>query len=452
MHRHSIRRASVWALMVASCLAVVLAAVAVRVALADQERAVTTVGQNDTAGIRAAQRVKSDLAEMDLIVTQELLRPTAEKGTLPDAYNAKHRELVANLDVAGRGITLGTAETVPLANLQYERSQYQSLVRDAVLADQAGDRARALGLQKQAHQVMVGVLGLQEQADAFDKANTYALNQSYESHKAGSGSSRSLLLVSGAVLVLMLAAAQFFHALSFHRVINIALVTAVLTACGVLGFAISHINSSSQHLTDARERAFDPVHELWQARATVYAVRQAEAQALLDPAAAADWEKQFQTSAGRLYRLPTGGSSAVVAASARSASAPPGSGGYLARALTGRAVSPEGQDANRTALVQFGEFLDAHDRILAAGSVTTSPAAVSGFFGDGNGDNGRAFSRLLGAVDVTLDLNEHAFDTNAQAAADALDGVGLIAVAGAGAIAALALWGLGLRLREYAPS
>jgi hypothetical protein len=441
--------------MLVSCLAVVATAVTVHVAVADHERAVTTVGQDDTAGIRAAQRVRSDLAEMDLIVTEELLRPRAERGALPGAYNAKHRQLVAHLDAASRGITLGTAETVPLANLQYERSQYQALVRDAVLADQAGDRTRALALEKQAHEVMVGLLGLQDQAGAFDKANTYALNQNYGDHTTGSGTSQRWLVAAGLALVLALLAIQVGYAVLFHRLVNLGLVTASVVALVVLGVAGARVNSSSEHLTTAREQAFDPVHELWQARAAAYAARQAEAQALLEPApAGAGGESPFHTSSRSLYRLADA-PAAAVAASARQRQAPPGSGGYLARALMGPAVSAEAAEADGLALERFGEFLDSHERLLAAPEAATGPGrdiTVARYLNTGDGDHGQAFNRLVAAIDATLDLHEAAFSANAGAAADALNGVDGLNLAAAAAMVVLIVAGLGRRLREYAAS
>ncbi len=433
--------------MVVVCVAVVVFAVVVRVALANATTAVTTVGQNDTAGIRAAQRVRSDLAEIDLLTTQELLAPTATKGDLPDAYVKKQKELVADLDTAGAQITLGAAETVPLANLQYERAQYQALVRDAILADQDGDRARALTLEAQAHDVMVGSLGLQDQADALDKANTYALNQSYEDQKSTSSSSWTLLLGAGLVLLGLLFLVQVGHVAAFRRVFNVGLVGASLLAVGILGFSTSHIDSSKQHLIEAREHAFDPVHQLWQARASAFSARQAEAQALLDSSRAGDAEDRFQRAAGRLYRLP--GEPASVADSARHGALPVGAGGYLANVLNSPVVSPEATAATTQTLAQFGAYLEAHQTVSNAASSGRPDSATASFLGTGSNDNGPVFSHLVDSIDKTLALNEAAFDANAQAAASALDGLELANLLCAAAMVLLVIWGLSQRLREY---
>jgi hypothetical protein len=376
-----------------------------------------------------------------------MLRLAAVPGTMPAAYNAKHRELVANLDAAGGHITLGTAELVPLANLQYERAQFQARARDAVAAAQAGDRPRALALQKQAHQVMAAQLGLQDQAGGFDKANTYALNQSYGEHTRDSVGRRRALVVAGGGLLVLLLLVQLALAVSFRRVASVGLALATLVAAGLLFRAADRIDTSARHLTDARELAFDPVHELWQARAAVYAARQAEAQALLDPAGAAEWERQFRSAAALLYRLPDGAAPATVAARAGKAEAPDGSGGYLARALTERSGSPEAIAANGRALAEFGAFLDAHDRTAGDGRPLTPDQAGARFAGAG-----RDFTELVAAIDATLRLDEDAFATDAGAAADALDGLQAIDLAGTVVVAALALWSLSRRHEEYRPT
>jgi len=433
--------------MVVTALAIVFFAVSVHQAVTDAQKTVTAVGQDDTAGIQAAQRIKSDLAEMDLITTQELLKPTADKGSLPDAYVRKHKELVTDLDVASQQITLGTAETVPLANLEYERAQYQALVRDAILADQDGDRSKALSLQQQAHEVMAGSLGLQEQADAFDKANTYALNQSYANHKSSSASSGRMLLLSGFGLLAVLLVIQLWHVLGFHRLFNLGLASATLVGAGVFLFSTARISSSDQHLTEAREHAFDPVHELWQARAAAYLARQAEAQALLDPSRADAAETVYQQASGRLYRVPD--ATTNIAESAKNFRVPTGVGGYLANELRNQSISAAASAATKDTLTRFGDYDAAHQAVRAAASSGKTDRAVTSFLAQGPGDNGYAFTQLVTAIYKTLSLNETAFTANADAAAHALAGVDVLNAVAALVLLGLVMWGLSQRLREY---
>ena len=71
------RRGFLRTAIVVLCLLAALFAAAVYVAVGDNQDAVTSVGEEGAAGIRAAQRIKSDLAELDLVVTDTLLSRAA---------------------------------------------------------------------------------------------------------------------------------------------------------------------------------------------------------------------------------------------------------------------------------------------------------------------------------------------------------------------------------------
>jgi hypothetical protein len=451
---HSGRRFTVWLALVGCSAAIIAMAVVIHLAVADHDRTVTTVSQavggGDTAGIRAAQRVRTDLAEMDLVITRELLRPTPGLVGLPDAYNDRHRDLVADLDTAAQGVTLGAAETVPLANLQYERAHYHALVGNAVVASQAHDRALLLQTAARAREVMAGPRGMLDQAMALDKANTHALNQSYDGYKASSGDSARRLDMASNVLIVALLAAQVACALCFRRLLNFGLLAAAGVAIGLLGFTGIRLSSSSTHLTTARERALDPVHELAQARATVIVARQAEARWLLaqgDGGAQARAEDEFRAAVSQLFRLPDGGAPAQVIDVARSGAAPQGAGGYLGRTLTTPDLTATTGRANQIALVAFGDYLAAHEQLLAS-SAGSAPSGLDRFAaGDDKADG--PFARLVAAVDESRTRTGEDFAADVGAAAHALRGVQLIN-AGA-AVAMLALVGLGMqrRLREY---
>ena len=80
----------------------------------------------------------------------------------------------------------GAAYEQPLANIDYVLSHYHALVKDAFAAMLADDTAGAVEAYGQAHQVMAETL--LPEADFVDKANSYVLNDSYDTQNARSAS------------------------------------------------------------------------------------------------------------------------------------------------------------------------------------------------------------------------------------------------------------------------
>jgi hypothetical protein len=422
------------------CLPVVAFAVAIQAGVERNDSTVRTVGREATRGITVAQALKVELAQLDEVVVRSLLGRAPLNATgFPDDYNAKRAELHDSLVLAALVSSSRSVYEQPLVNIDYVLSHYHALVKDAFAAARDGDMARASETYGQAHQVMAATL--LPEADFLDKANSYVLNDSYDSHTARSASTARLILVSWLVVLAFLVLAQVLVAKRFRRVLNLGLALATAAAVVSGALTLTRLDASSDHLTNAREQDFDSVHVLARARATVESARQAQGQFLLDPSAAADAQTDFDHHVSRLLRVQ-GSNPTDLADVAESGTLPAGAGGYLARVTSPRATDPE-QENVRQVLVAFGAFLDedaAMRDLVTRGGLDAATARYI---------DGQAYSDLSDAIISAQRIEQEAFDDAAGAAANAaapLDDINLVS---APAIILLALLGLFQRLREY---
>ena len=423
--------------MALACLPVLAFATAVQLGIERNDSTVKTVGSEATRGITYAQALKVDLADLDEVVVRSLLeRAPLDANGLPGDYNAKRAEVHESLVLAALVSSSGAAYEQPLANIDYVLSHYHALVKDAFAATAADDAAGSFAAYGQAHQVMAETL--LPEADFVDKANSYVLNDSYDRQNERSASTARLIVVTWLALLAFLVVAQVFLARRFRRVLNLGLALATVVALASGAFALNRLGDSSDHLTRAREQAFDSVHVLARARATVVSARQAQGQFLLDPAAADGARAAFQDEVGRLLRVQGSG----VADLAQAGTVPAGAGGYLARVAGPEATSSDPARVRR-AVVAFGAFLTedaAMADLVAAGDTEAATATYT---------SGRAYAELDAAIDSAQAIEQASFDEAAEAAADAARHLDEINLLSAAAIVLLALLGLFQRLREY---
>jgi hypothetical protein len=424
--------------MLLACLPVAFFALSVHVAVSRNDATVRTVGRDATGGITAAQDIKLNLSELDAVVAEDLLRAVAPgPNGFPDDYNAKRSELEATLVQAASKAQSGAAFSQPLANIHYAVAHYHALVKDSFAAIGRHDAKQASALYDQAHLVMDGTL--LPQADGFDKANTYVLNNTYDQHKTDSRVSRQVIVVAWIALLAFVGALQLLLTLKFRRLVNVGLAAGTLLVAVSGIYAVTKLHSSSRDLTVAREHAFDSVHELARARATVVSARQAEADLLLDPANTTAAQADFNAQANKVFRLAGGAQQEAVA---RSGSVPDDAGGYLATVVAAH-VSTEGDEAATQALTLFGRYLRANvdlRALVASGDLAGARATFQ---------SRQAFAPLTEALDKTQTIDQQVFDRNAKAAADVTRHVDPFTAVAAGAVVALTILGLYQRLGEY---
>ena len=411
-------------------------AFAVHLGVERNDATVRTVALDATQGITVAQAIKLNLAELDEIVVKDLLEPQQlGPSGFPGDYDDKRTELHGNLVLAASDSSEGSAYQQPLANIDYALAHYHSLVKEAFGAQGRADPVMAAEIYGRAHLVMDGTL--LSEADFVDKANTYVLNIAYDRQKARAASTGRVIVISWIVLIALLVVAQLLLARKFRRLINLPLVAASVVTVATGWYAMTSLDSSASHLTMAREQAFDSVHVLARAGATVVTARQSEGHLLLDPAAAASVQAGFDAQANELFRVQD--DRADVTALAQAGEVPEGSGGFLAKI----ALADGRDDSGERAVVAFGGFLAAdYDmrQLVASGEVARAASIYR---------NGEAFTELTDVIAQAQTADQATFDGHAGKAADAtahVDRVTLIAAAG---ILVLVLLGLYQRLREY---
>jgi hypothetical protein len=433
--------------MALALLPVAAFAVAVQVGVARNDNTVRTVGRDATRGITVAQAIKLNLAELDALVVQDLLGTvTLTPSGFPEGYNAKRGELHDNLVLAALRSQEGAAYQQPLANIDYVLAHYHTLVKDAFAAQANGDTARAADTYVRAHAVMADTL--LPEAEFVDKANTYVLNNAYDSQKDRSSSTGRVIFVTWIVLLAFLVLTQLLLARKFRRMLNVPLIVATVIAVAGGSFAMSRLDASADHLASAREQAFDSVHVLARARATVVSARQSEGMLLLDPGQAAAAQEDFTAQVHQLFRVQGNDD---VGALARSGTVPDGAGGYLATVAaagsgsgSGDAMAGSDHDGSGDEMVvAFGDFLaeDANIRNLVDDDAVRTARGVY--------DNARTFTVLSDAIDDAQTADQATFDGHANQAAEATGNVDEITLVAAGAVLLLMLLGLYLRLREY---
>jgi hypothetical protein len=444
--------------MVLACIPVVAFALAVHVGLTRNDNTVQTVGEDATGGITIAQRLKLNLAELDSIAVRDLLvaEPLSPDSGYPADYNTKRTELHENL-VSAAAQSPGAAYEQTLANIDYVLGHYHALLADSFAANAGQDPATALAKYDTAHQVMSETL--LPEADRFDKANTYVLNDTYGRQKERSTSTMGWIGVACAGVVVVLLAVQITFARAFHRILNFALIGATVLAIAGGVLALDRLQESREELSEARDHSFDSVHQLSRARAVTVMAQQAQGDFMLHPstpgsAEAAD--ERFHGFVDRLFRLPRPddpldpqpSEDELVAAAGRR-SVPRGSGGYFASVVEeGRSENindpeDEGSLATRDALKAFADFVES-DQVMRDQVGEGNPGAAVDTY-----RRSEDVDQLVEAIDTARRTVQDDFDDHVDNAESATSHLRQLNFGLAAVIVGLIIAGFYTRLREY---
>jgi hypothetical protein len=427
---------------------IVLYAVAVQVGVSRSGAAVDTLAPEATRAGSLAQRLELQLAELDEIAVHRLVVPAGlTRSGFPEDYNAKRREVQASLMELAAVAPSVPAYQQPLQDIDYAVGHYHALMRAAFAAADGEDPELAASLYGEAHGAMTETLV--PEASALDHAASDALDARYDRHRSRAASGARLIWISWAVLVACLVAVQVLLAVTFRRVVNLALAVATLLTVVSGLAAITWLRSSSSHLASAHERALEAIHVLAEARTAAVSAWQAEGMLLLDPAGtrtepestagATPTEGGFEAEVGKLFRV---GSGQDLLATIQRGEAPDGAGGFLATVIDADVSEGSNQAATR-ALMALGGLLEADAEARRLVAADDLPAARAAY------DRGDAFRELLGAIDQARTIDRETFTHHADEARGATGSLGRLNVVAAAAVLALCVLGLYERLREY---
>jgi hypothetical protein len=420
--------------------------VAVRAGVGEHRLAMKTIGEDSAPSIIAAQKIKSNLADMHSNAANVLLhKPGAGKQALAD-YEKRRVEATDGILAAAGNITYGEAERGPLRKLLNALGRYEAVVAQALVLHNRGE-ADFLAQHRQADRVMSKEI--LPAADDLDKANRDMMDRGYTSVRRSSRWASFAVLLAGVALLAVLAVVQFFLFRRMRRVINPGLAAATALALVFLGYTLVVFGLQRSALKTAKEDAFESIHALWRARAEAYDANGDESRWLLDRKQAGAYDKAFSAKSAKLVQLPAGTSYEALLAEVKRNSLPAGFKGYLADELRNITFAGE-RDAAVQSLQTFVRYIDIDAQIRRLEKEGKHDEAVALCLGTKEGESNWAFDRFDEALGKTIDINQREFDAAVKrsfAGLAPLDWLAPLAVLG---VAALALGGLWPRLREYA--
>ena len=438
-----------------TCVATLLFFVSVEVGTAQYHYAIKTVGHDSAPSIVMAEQIKAGLADMDADVANELIaHPGQNKASLA-AYEGSRKQVTDSLVSAAENITYGDAERIPIRTIEEGLGVYEADVAQARVFHKRGGDPAVLPSYHQATVVMHTVL--LPAADALDKANNDMLTRVYAQQQTECGCVLALIWFTGLLLLAALVAAQIFLFKRMRRVINPLLAVATLLSVGFLIFTSATFHEESIHLKVAKEDSFDSVYALWHARAIAYDANAAESRWLLDPGYQSESAVQFFTGIGQLATFGPGetyDSMANLASRAHAISGnwtsqvPSDFHGYIADEMRNITFSGEKEDVVTTVRA-LGAYVAVDSQMRQLEAVGRHGDAIALCVGDNPGQSDWAFTQFDNALGSIIDLNQQQFELAVSRGDDELAPITLLTPLVSIAIAALALFGVLPRLREY---
>lgn len=410
--------------------------------VAGARQAMQTVGKDTAPSIIAAQEISSSLADLDANAGNYLLGSKLNQVAAQQAFEERRATVTRRLVDAAKNITYGEAESVPINQLFDGLGRYLELYAEMRYRKDNNDQTGAVTVYTSATDLMHA--RMLPAAAALDGANLKFLKDEYQKQQLRSEGAEVVAGLVAAGLALLLVWAQMFLFRKMRRIMNPALLGATLVT-GVFGFyLVTRISVAREDLRVAKEDAFESIHALWQARAIAYDANGDESRyLLLGGLRSQAFEQAYKDKVAKLATLPQPADSALT-----SKKLPDNYKGYFADEL--RNVTFPGE---RDAALKMIRAFAAYDKI--DGAIRTlersgkHAEAVAKCIGLGADDSNAAFDRFDKALQEVVAINHKEFDATVDAgihdlviARDVLPVASLL-------IAALALFGIRPRLREY---
>jgi hypothetical protein len=336
--------------------------------------------------------------------------------------------------------------------------QYEALAADAILVNQDGHdpagrpSASTLNYFQQATDLMSGQI--LPAAKSLTNVNASALNTSYDQNRSAAKDGVWWVLVLGFVLVGVLAAAQFYLARRYRRLLNPALALATLLAAGLAIGAAVQLSAQSNHLYVAKVEAFDSIEALTQARAVSFDANADESRYLVDPARAAQYQDSFLTKSQQIAYVGNVGIFQYDAAFAREIDAYQANnanvefGGYLGAEF--RNITFPGERAAAVKTLLAFQLYERDDRVLRNLAKTNLDTSIAYDVGTNPGQSDWAFNNYAADLGSVITINENAFTAAiADGHSTGSGWNGLIPAVAVLAVAALVIVGTRPRFAEY---
>ncbi len=422
--------------------------------------AARTIGRDAEPSVALALGMTAILADMNSAAIADSLTDAGAAAGTSRNYRDGSAQLSRDLVEAARNITYGEAEAAPLRDLQQALFAYTEAVAESRYIG-AGDlwiTSRRVQWASRVNRDFAAPA-----AQALADANAAVLEGRWTAFRtswiAGAGAGALALVLFAAVLV----AVQLWLLRRMRRLVNLPLAAAtVICAATAVWFAAETVGAHAT-LRAAKQDAYDSLHVLFQAKATVSAIRADASLWLLDPAAQAEAQQRIAQSeqallgdAGRdpaAARALTGAlrtalSSEQSGNATRALTQVPKTGGLLGTELANITFGlPEREAATAAA----GRVLDAGDvvRSVQAQALRDRPGAIARWLDERPGGAAPVFAAAQAALDRTIAVNQAEFDADTTAVLRSAALLAPVTLAALALTVLLSLGGVWLRLREY---
>jgi hypothetical protein len=404
--------------------------------------AMKTVGLDTAPSIIAAQEINSGLADLDANAGNYLLGNKAHQVASGEAFEKRRTQITAALVKAAGNVTYGESERLPINTLFDGLGRYLEYISETRYRKDIGDAAGAASTYGAATDLMHQ--RLMPAGDSLDAANRLHLDLEYHEEQDQSLAAAAGAGLVGGLLVAVLIGAQLYLARRMRRIFNVPLLAATGIAVGYSIYLVTRIMVARADLHVAKEDAFESIHALWKARAIAYDANGDETRYLLGGPRAGSFEQAYRDKVQKLGTTPQ-----VDEAVLQQKRLPVGYKGLFADEIANVTFPGEREAAIRM-VKAFGDYdrIDQRMRLLERSG--KHDQAVELCIGNAADQSNAAFDRFDKALHDVVDINHKQFDATVKEAMSVLVVAGMAGPVAALLVALLALFGLRVRLREYA--
>lgn len=406
------------------------------VALRSVDEATRVIGHDTAPSITAAERIRSLLSDANRNLALMTLLYEPDSGPFSSAFRADIADAEALLVEAAQNITYGDAEKTPITTIMQGLAEYERQVGRARMAGSGPAAIKAEGLMRNS---------ILPATEALDKANYDHLDAQYESFLSSKFGLNLLTWASSLAALACLAWLQWRIANYARRRVNPGLALATLVVAIFSGYAALASLSASADLKTAKVDAFDSIYALTTLLAVANDAGAADGFWLVAndvPAARTRYNDLFQTMTNAIVGVDT---KTALANTAENIEFP----GLLGKELANITFVGE-REAAVAALKAWGDYRTAavKPRQLTDAGRLEEAAEIAG--GGKPGQVNWAFGVFQREVELTIKINQDAFDAAIASSEASVNGFAYGALLVAWLVASAAVWlGVGQRLRDY---
>ncbi|SFN08917.1 MULTISPECIES: hypothetical protein [Actinomadura] len=304
-------------------------------AVSNAREGVRVIGHDAGPQVVATGDLYFQLTDMDAQLANALLIGDAAGGGRDQAlarYDENRRKagdaLLKAAKLADETTENNTARDLLDALARYERLAGQALLLDRQTPHASGPPSqRVIDLYRQATDLMK--LDLLPKAYNLTLDNGTLVRHTYEDKRSAVLMGRTGILVTGLVLLAVLAGFQLFLARRFRRLLNLPLAVATLGTLVLVGAGTLMLSGQADHLRQAKEEGFDSILALSRTRAISNSANADETRFLLDPGRADAYEQVYLSKSQTVLYLKAGNLTQYNAAVQKDLSFEPGRAPFL---------------------------------------------------------------------------------------------------------------------------